>query len=480
VQLTLTGATIVDTRDGTSSPDMTLVIEDQKIARIGPAVNAAASATGTTIDARGLFVVPGFLDLHAHPLNSSDPHGSLTLMLANGITGFRQMSGTPETLAARRAGTLMPATPAPELLEMPGQILTGANAGSPERAFAEVRAQHAQGADFIKVIDVGPEVFFAALAESTRLGLRFLGHLPPAVNVAAAARAGMRSIEHLGPRDSILLGCSSAEDELRGLVAQQAPKTSAISGPIPAGVIQRALANPMLLTAPAEVQRYVRVVETFSAAEFARLAAQFVASGTWQVPTLIRVRTQTYGDDRAYRDDPNLRYVPPAQKQMWEELAQQFATKFAPDARRALEGLFAQQTRLVRPLKDAGVKMMTGSDSGGSAGWTIPGFSLHQEFDLLAEAGLTPLEILQMTTLNGAEYLGREATMGRIAEGGDANLVVLAANPIASAQHLHRIAGVVRAGTYYPAAALEALKESVAAHVATLPPPCAPAGPSCC
>ncbi|MGS0759524.1 amidohydrolase family protein, partial [Roseateles sp. GG27B] len=68
-----------------------------------------------------------------------------------------------------------------------------------------------------------------------------------------------------------------------------------------------------------------------------------------------------------------------------------------------------------------------GSDLGG--GWVIPGFSLHQEFRLLAEAGLSPLEVLQMTTLNGAEYLQRQATMGTVEAGKNADLVLLEANP---------------------------------------------------
>jgi len=480
MQLALSGVTIVDTHDGSLAHDMTILIDAGKIAQIAPSASIAASGSERSIDARGAHVVPGFLDLHAHPLNSSDPHGSLTLMLANGITGFRQMSGTPETLAARRAGTLMPAIPAPALLEMPGQILTHANAGTPDLAVAEVQRQHAQGADFIKVIDVGPAVFFAALAESTRLGLRFLGHLPPAVDVADAARAGMRSIEHLGPRDSVLLGCSTAEAELRQLLAQEPPKTPPISGAVAVSVIARALANPVLFTAPSEFVRYRRVVETFSETKLDELAAVFAAAGTWQVPTLIRVRTQVRGDDRAYRDDPNLRYVPAAQKQLWEELAQQLSTALSPAARESLEQLFALQLKLVRPLKSAGVPMMAGSDSGGSAGWTIPGFSIHQEFDLLAEAGLTPLEILQMTTREGARFLGRESSMGSVATGKNADLVLLDANPIASARNLHGIAGVVRGGVYYSADALAAMKQSVETHVAGLPPPAAPPGPSCC
>jgi imidazolonepropionase-like amidohydrolase len=100
--------------------------------------------------------------------------------------------------------------------------------------------------------------------------------------------------------------------------------------------------------------------------------------------------------------------------------------------------------------------MLAGSDVGG--GWLIPGFSLHQEFDLLAEAGVSPLKVLQMTTLNGAVFLNKETTMGTVDAGKEANLVVLDANPLDSVQNLHRIHAVIRNGHYYSQAELEALK----------------------
>jgi hypothetical protein len=309
--------------------------------------------------------------------------------------------------------------------------------------------------------------------------MRFLGHLNPDVSPADAARAGMRSIEHLGPRDAILLSCSTEEAELRKLVAQ-APARPPISGPIPEGVILRAIANPVLFTAPAETERYARVIASYSESKLRELAATLAAEGMWQVPTMIRIRTQMHGDDHGYRNDPNLRYVPLVMRQMWEELAQQFPTRFSPEVRETLARLFALLLKIVKPMTESGVKMMAGSDSGGSAGWAIPGFSLHQEFDLLTEAGLSPLEILQLTTRNGAEFLGREATMGSVAEGKDANLVVLDADPTANSQHLHDINAVVRAGTYLSRDALSAMKQRTAERVAVLPPPTTPPPASCC
>ncbi len=98
-------------------------------------------------------------------------------------------------------------------------------------AVAEVRAQHAQGVDFIKVIDVTPEVFFAALEESARLKLPL--PRPSSADASTcrkAAQAGLRSIEHLGPKDSVLLGCSTDEAALRNGSIEQAGARTAHCG----------------------------------------------------------------------------------------------------------------------------------------------------------------------------------------------------------------------------------------------------------
>ena len=112
-------------------------------------------------------------------------------------------------------------------------------------------------------------------------------------------------------------------------------------------------------------------------------------------------------DDAGYRSDSNLRYVPLPLRQMWEDLARQFPQKLSTAARDTLAQLFAALVNLVKPFKAAGVKMLAGSDSGGAAAWCIPGPGLHQEFDELEKAGLSPLDVLQMTTLNVAAFLGR-------------------------------------------------------------------------
>ncbi|AMJ66026.1 hypothetical protein AXW84_11730 [Hymenobacter sp. PAMC 26628] len=470
-QLLLTGVTVVDTHDGHLSPNMSVLLGGGKIISLtptGPTPPAGAGAA-KVIDARGKFVVPGYLEMHAHPLISRDVPGSLALFLANGITGFRQMNGTPELLEKRRNGTLRLGPDAPELLAMPGEVLNPLNAGSPEAVVQEVRKQKAEGADFIKVVTVSVPTFFTAQAEAKRLGLPFVGHLPEGVPVQQASRGGMKSIEHLGPNDGLLVACSTEEGRLEQEIARLPP----VKGPpvkIPfadkllADKLERIIINPLVPTPPADFARLQRAIDTYSDAKDRQLAAQLVADGTWQVPTLIRLRTMELGDAPEYVNDPNQRYIPAVTAKKWHEVGQDFTQKLTPAFKATYRNLYALQLRLAKLFEETHVPMLAGSDFGG--GWLVPGFSLHQEFDELQKAGLAPLTVLQMTTLNGAKFLNRTADTGSVEPGKNANLVLLDANPLADVQNLHRICAVVRAGRYYAHADLENLKQQVATRQA--------------
>lgn len=459
--LVLDGVTIVDTANGKLMPGMAISITDGRIERIARAGTIRIAPGIRRIAARGKFVTPGFLDMHAHVLDSSDPAGNLALMLSYGITGFRQMSGSPGLLQARAAGTLPLSDATPALLAMPGTILTPANAATPEQAVAEVDRQKAQGADFIKVVAASPAGFRAALAEAKRVGLPFAGHLPPTVPVLDAARAGMRSIEHEGPTESILLSCSSDEAQLRADLPRPVPPAGPPAGPPPA-LAMRSLVNPVAVTAPAIFAHTARMLASFDETRCRALAADLAVTGSWQVPTLLRLRTMEFGDAAEYRGDPSLRFVTAEQHALWQDVSLDFERHMTPEVRATMRRLFAAQLRLAKLLDDAHVPLLAGTDFGG--GWIVPGVSLHQEFALLQEAGLSPLTILQMTTLNGARFLGREATMGSVAVGKNADLVLLDADPIRDVRALDRIAAVVRAGRYFSAADLKAMQDAAVKH----------------
>ena len=111
--------------------------------------------------------------------------------------------------------------------------------------------------------------------------------------------------------------------------------------------------------------------------------------------------------------------------------------------------------------------MTVGTDGGLLAG---PGLTLKAEFAELAEAGLTPLQILQMATVNAADYMHRTEAMGLVAPGFEADLVVLDSNPLERVENLHDIAAVVRAGVYHSRQAPAELREQVAKTRGSLRP----------
>jgi imidazolonepropionase-like amidohydrolase len=453
------GVTIVDPRNGSLRPKMAILIDGDHILRVG----AAGSFRGVKVDQRiaggSRYVVPGFLDMHAHPLDPSDPRASLPTMVSYGVTGYRQMGGSPQLLADRRTGRL-PTGLVPELLAMPGMVMASpALSTSPQAAIDEVRKQKAEGADFIKIVELAPSSFFATLAEAKLLGMPAVGHLPPTIDVRDAVRDGMVAIEHLGPNAAILEACSTDEAAVRDGYRAIATEGRKIAFDLPAAQLKRLTANPMLLSGPKGYAIYAHLLDTYDEGKCRALAHLLAGSDSWQVPTLIREKSMEFGNDPMFRGDPRLALVPAADRAMWRQVGEDFDSKLSATDRATLARLFDRQLKLVKMFDEAGVKMLAGSDMGGI--WLIGGVSLHQEFDLLGLAGLSPLRVLQMTTINGARFLHREASMGAVEAGKRADLVLLGANPLASIANLHRIEAVVLRGIYLPKAKLEAMRREV-------------------
>jgi cytosine/adenosine deaminase-related metal-dependent hydrolase len=271
-KLQLDGVTIVDTHDGRLTPGMSIVMDKGRIVNITPTSDVVKDPSVLSIDAAGKFGVPGFNNMHMHVIDQADSSSVLAIMLADGVTGFRQMTGSPELLEERRDGTLPIGKDAPELLVMPGSLLTPFNVGSTDRVIDEIRQQKNQGADFIKVGLVSPDVFFAAIAEGKRVGLPVLGHLQEGVDAARASREGFRSIEHLGPGDSIWIGCLTEEVVLLADAVQH-PTMKTPLFRVPAFVqkmlmkhLQKRLINPAAFDDAAYIVRLQRAFDTYSEA----------------------------------------------------------------------------------------------------------------------------------------------------------------------------------------------------------------------
>ena len=466
--LLLRNVTIVSTRDGALTSGADVLVSDGVIAAIttaAPDAADAAPADAEVVDGSGKYLIPGYLDMHAHPLTEKHPVGDLELMLANGVTGFRQMSGSPQLLRERSAGTLPLPADSPRVLALPGSLLTPLNAGTIPGAVAAIRDQASAGADFIKVALITPDIFYPAVAEARKLGIPVAGHLPTGIDVERASRAGIKAVEHLGPGLTIIAGCSTDEVSLAEAIAGlPALKLPSIKLPFMERILMRVLRkvviNPVNRMTPAEIEILQQAVDTFSEERAADLAGQFAENGTWQVPTLIRLRTQHLCDAPEFSQDPDLQYMARSTAKSWQDAASTFSTKFTPQSRATFRAVYDVLLRMTKIFNDGGVKMLAGSDSVGAA-WEVPGPSLHREFDELARAGVPPLRILQMTTRDAAEFLGATSTLGAVDVGKNADLVLLDANPVADAANLHRISAVIRSGRHYSSADLTRLKDRV-------------------
>jgi imidazolonepropionase-like amidohydrolase len=105
----------------------------------------------------------------------------------------------------------------------------------------------------------------------------------------------------------------------------------------------------------------------------------------------------------------------------------------------------------LKTIEDAGVTIAAGTDAGNIG--TIHGPALFREFQLMKEAGLTPMQILQCATINAAQTFGGETgpKIGAIAPGNFADLVILKSNPVDDIAHASDIESVIKNGVLYPA-----------------------------
>lgn len=461
----LRNVTVVDTRTGALAQRMAVVIEHGRIRQVLADAAVRTGGSATVVDGAGKYVVPGYLDMHTHSVPPAvfqkAPHWPL--LLANGVTGIRDMAGAPPLIAAaqqfnaaRAAGTL----DAPEVLQIPGPPVVGARTA--EDGVAAVRQTQAMGGSFVKVVGASPAALAAIVAEARTQGLAVAGHLSPGMGAVEAATIGWTAMEHLGGGWSIALDCAKDQAAIRADLL--AGKGARMPSPFPP-----TYAISPYIHGAADAPFVQRSLDSYDSATCDTVTRAVVQKGTWQVPTMVRLRTMTQSDSAEFRNDPLLRYVDPTTRSLWNKLSRDFETMQPASAAATFRSSYASFERTLAQLRQNGgaSKTLVGTDIGGI--WVIPGFSLHQEFRAFAKAGFTPLEILQATTLNGARFLGREASMGTVEAGRNADLVLLDANPVADVANLSKIGGVFNAGKYFSRSALDALLDGVATTHAAAP-----------
>ena len=449
--LVVTHVAVIDVARGQAQPDRTVVILGGHITEIGESLKIAVPKDSQVVDATGKFLIPGLWDAHYHLANEYSAKWarevSLPLLVANGITGVRDMGGDFDLIKALRkeiaAGTL----PGPRIIAAGPQLLgfskdsvqslASNNADAARRSVIYLKQA---GADFIKVQSPVPrDAYFAIADEAKRQGLSFVGHVPELITAVEASDAGQRSMEH---SMGIWQSCSTAEPELRKIMAEalKDPKTTPgyIWGRVEFGLPPRG------------------TLDTFSGEKASQLFDRFARNGTWQVPTLVEEQSFALLISGGLMDQRGMNLVPQAMQKSWD--LPNILKPLSAEDRQDLVKIVPMMLDVVGHMHRAGVRILAGSD----APWlVVPGFSLHDELVLLVKAGLTPADALRAATSDSAEFLGLQNSLGTVETGKLADLVLLDANPLEDIRNTQKISGVFLQGRYFNRQALDGLLQRV-------------------
>jgi imidazolonepropionase-like amidohydrolase len=456
--LVLDHVTVIDVTGGPALTDRIVIADGDTIATVAKSGSIPIPNGAQLIDAHGKFLIPGLWDMHTHiaGINANPAWAKdvlIPLLVAHGITGIRDMGGDlvalerwrreiesgtligprivaagPMLLPARRAGA-PPAPPDPAVLRI----------GNAEEARAAVDSLQKRGADFIKIIELSRESYFAVAEESKKDGIPFAGHIPSHVNATEASNAGQKSIEHI-VYSSLAFDCSSDGAELRRRYLEAAQKGDEKSAD----------------EITAEVRR------TFSPEKAAALWQTFKKNGTWVTPTLFSILENAHNLENS-ADDPELAYLPPALRKEWTPKTP--TQKDKSDAADWKEQ-FENDRMIAGDMHRAGVRLLAGSDS--LDRYVFVGTSLHRELQMLVDAGLTPLEALRAATANPAEFLAQK-NAGTISQGNRADMVLLEADPAKDIRNTEKISGVILRGRFFSRADLDAMLAKARAAAAAVP-----------
>ena len=405
--------------DGTGAPpreDQTVVMRAGVIAALGDSSRTTAPAGATIIDLSGKSVIPGLVMLHEHLYYPTGPgiYGNVAisfsrLYLAGGVTtmrtggnvdGIEDINLSHRIAAGEFAGPDIDATM--PYVNGENTFLQMHTIRTPDEARAHVKYWADQGATSVKAyMQISRAALKAAIDAAHARRLKVTGHLC-SVTYAEAADLGIDNLEHgfmpatdfvADKKSDVCPGQANGQRTIAALDEHGAPITALIKK-----LVDRHVALTSTLT----------VFETFT-------------PGT-PVP-------------------PGLDVLTPTLKEAFLR-ARERANANPNSVYRAL---LPKDMALERDFVRAGGLLVAGTDPTGSGG-VIAGFSNQRQLELLVEAGFTPLEAIRIGTLNGATYLGREARIGSIAVGKQADLVVVHGNPATTIADVRNVETVFKRG----------------------------------
>lgn len=436
--IAIIGADVLPMTRAERLSDQTVLVSGDRILAVGPRAQVRVPAGARRIEARGMTLMPGLVDMHVHLSPAPGRPGdatqrALAVMLAHGVTTARGMAGAPLHPAVRAAiekGEL-----AGPRFYAASPLIHDGNTPSPNAARVAVATAKGAGFDLIKSHQItNLETWQAVQEEAKRQGLPVAGHVADQIGLVQAL-AAKQEVEHL-------------DGAVRELLPDGAPERMINFGQIPPPpVLDAALkaGDPALKA----------------------LARRVAAAKSWQVPTLAlfeRIGDSTTPTERL-RALPDMRYVPDTVLTQWAVQREGGGLDAASGAK-----MIELRRRIVRAYHQAGVPLMAGSDT--AQAFHIWGPGLIAEVEALSAAGLGRMAALRSATVvprdyfrslpNGGSALGWKAEFGTVERGARADLILLRGDPSRDLAQLRRLDTVIAGGRLYDRKALDKLLDDAA------------------
>ena len=438
--IAISNVTVIDAVSG-ERPEQTVLIDGDRIVLVGPTDSTYFSGAYEVIDGTGKFLIPGLWDMHVHL--TFDERFTATMpemFIRYGITSVRDTGGLMERMAPvvermRAEGAVAPrvffsgplldgTTVVYDGIDAPEIGVPNPEAGTARSRVAELKSQ---GVDFIKIYEmVSPEVFAALVEAAGAHGLPIAAHVPLSMR-ASTAGPHVNSMEHLR---NVELDCAANSDGLLETRRQQLSAGEESSG-------------MKLRTFLHSLQRR-EAIAAFDEEQCAEVLGTL--QNTIQVPT---ARLNALSMFPVFdRDDwpVALAGIPQAVQDEWSGPSPSPWVSRDPAQRDLTVAHYTLD--MIARMHEAGVPVGAGTDT--PIALAIPGYSLHNELEVLVAAGLTPLDALGAATVQPAKFFSLEDEMGAIAPGMRADLVLLRADPLTDISNTRTIDRVIARGRLMP------------------------------